>query len=214
MSVGVVVCAGTGYLHHLPAWWESVTALATPPDHVVIVTDDVAAAAMTVPAGVTCVVTQGSTPFVFADWLNAGFAACPTDWVAWCGVDDRYAPHALDGIDGTDADVVAFGFRYTTGQVWAEGAFTGTTVDAVVRNPIPCGSPVRRWLWEAHPFQAFPPHHIGGEDWLFWVQAVECGARFASTGRIDVTYDYGPEHYEPDYSEIRERIRGMVCDSA
>ena len=210
MSIGIVVCAGTGYLHHLPQWWQSVAALTTQPDQVVIVTDDVAAAAATVPPGMTCLVTQGPMPFVFADWLNAGFAACDTDWVAWCGVDDRYHPHALDGIADADADVVAFGFRYTTGQVWQDGAFTGSVADALARNPIPCGSPVRRWLWQAHPFRSFPPHHIGGEDWLFWVQAVQCGARFAATGRIDVDYDYGPDHYEPDYSEIRTRIAEII----
>jgi hypothetical protein len=213
VSIGVVVCAGTGYLDHLPGWWESVQGLTTAPDMVVIVTDDVAAATATVPAGVSCTIVAGSVPFVFADWLNAGFAACDTDWVVWCGVDDRYYPHALDGIDGADADVVAYGFRYSTGQVWPAQAFTGTAEDAVARNPVPCGSPVRRWLWQAHPFQAFPPYRIGGEDWLFWVQAAECGARFAATGREDVLYDYGPHHFEPDYMEIRSRIRGIVGQS-
>jgi hypothetical protein len=210
VSVGLVVCAGTGYLHHLPEWWASVQALTTQPDLVVIVTDDLAAASASVPAGASCLVTTGRTPFVFADWLNTGFAACDTDWIVWAGVDDRYYPHALDGIEGTDADVIAYGFRYTSGQTWTDGAFTGTAADAAARNPVPCGSPVRRWVWQAAPFQGFPPYHIGGEDWLFWAQAAANGARFATSGRIDVLYDYGPHHYEPDYGDVQARIRQIV----
>ena len=41
-----------------------------------------------------------------------------TDWVVWIGADDRFRPTALDGIERDDADVVALGFQYDTGQTW------------------------------------------------------------------------------------------------
>ena len=200
MSIGIVVCCSQKYAEHLPGWYESVQALNTQPAHIVVVTDTV------VPDfPCTTVLMQGA--FQFGAWLNAGVEVCPTEWVAWIGVDDRYRPHALDDIDRDDLDVVAFGLQYSTGLVWPSQGFVGTVQDALERCPVPCGSPFRRSLWTASPFVE---DHPLIEDWAFWVGLVKHGARIGATGRIDVDYAYGNHAPPADHHDLAARVRAWA----
>jgi hypothetical protein len=200
VSIGVVVCCSAQYAHHLPGWYDSVRNLNTQPAHVVVVTDSV------VP-DFNCTTVLMSGEFAFGKWLNAGVNACPTDWVAWIGVDDRYRPHALDGIERDDVDAVAFGLQYSTGLVWPSQGFVGDVEQALQRCPVPCGSPFRKALWAASPFVEDQPII---EDWAFWVGLVKHGARIGATGRIDVDYDYGDHHTIPDHSDVAARVRAWA----
>ena len=140
MTIGVVTVASDLYAHHLPGWAASVAALTTQPDQIVI-------GAQSVPVGLPLgTYTYAPLPgeFDFADWYNRVAEACDTDWICWIGSDDRYRPHALDDIERDDADVVAFGLQYDTGQVWLPGAVTAHDVLSLRANLIPCGSPIRR----------------------------------------------------------------------
>jgi hypothetical protein len=191
VTIGVVTVASDLYAHHLPGWAESVAALTTQPDQIVI-------GAQTVPVGLplgtyTYVPLPGQ--FEFAEWFNRVAEACDTDWIAWCGSDDRYRPHALDGIERDDADVVAFGFQYDTGQVWQPAPFTARDVLGLHSNLVPCGSPIRRSFWMTYPMSSqFGPL----SDWQLWAGAAALGARFATTGRIDVDYAYAGHVAPPD----------------
>lgn len=192
------------YWDWLPGWAQSVAALDTRPDDVVIVAGDPARA-----VGATAthlsharVVAAPSGEFQFASWLNAGVEACAADWVAWIGVDDRYRPTALDGLDDMPADVAVFGMRAGTWD--STTAPTIRELTAIDSNSVPCGSPFRRWLWERTPFQ---PHLAPFEDWAFYVGAAFNGGRFAPTGRIDFDYRMHDDTYtamEPTRTRIRE----------
>lgn len=200
MTIGVVTVASDAYAHHLPGWAASVAALTTQPDQIVI-------GAQSVPVGLplgtyTYVPLPGE--FDFADWYNRVVEACDTDWIAWIGSDDRYRPHALDGIERDDADVVAFGLQYDTGQVWIPGDVTAHDVLGMRANLIPCGSPIRREAWLQTPMLSrFGPL----SDWQLWAGVAACGARFAATNRIDVDYAYAGHHAPPD-----EPTRSLISD--
>lgn len=183
MSIAVVTACHS-YWEHLPGWAASVASLTTVPDTVVVATADADRAAAEIGDTLTDVqfVDCGDS-MTLADLFNPAIAHADTDWVAWLGVDDRYRPHALDGIERDDADVVAFGMQYGD-RVWAPQP----TVSGLLRltdNQVPCGSPMRRSMWEKMPLQArFTPF----DDWALWVGFARIGARFASTGRIDFDY--------------------------
>jgi len=202
MSIGVVTVASDLYAENLPAWAESVRALNTQPDQIVI-------ACQTVPVDLdldcTIVLIPADEPWDFATWWNRAIAACDTDWVAWCGVDDTYRPHAMDSIERNDADVVGLGFQYDTGQTWIPQA-DNAAIRAVEGNLIPCGSPFRKSLWQRMPIpQGFGPL----ADWAFWVGLAFINARFASTGRIDVDYSFAG-HINPPIEPTRTQIRDWV----
>lgn len=198
MTIAVVVAASDAYAHHLPAWAESVRNLNTPPDEIVVAAESLPD--LDLPSW-TYVPLDLST-LSFARLWNPAIAAASTDWVAWCGVDDTYRPHALDGIERDDADVVAFGLQYDTGQQWLP-TVTNADVRRVDANQVPCGSPFRRDLWRRMPI----PDQFGPlGDWGFWVGLAFIGARFASTGRIDVDYAYAG-HVNPPIEPTRTHMR-------
>ena len=191
MTIGVVTVASDAYAHHLPAWAASVAALTTQPDEIVIGVQSVPDA---LPLhAYTLVMLDGD--FDFARWYNKVIASCVTEWVAWIGSDDTYRPHALDGIERDDADVVAFGLQYDTGQTWQPPTPAARQVLALNSNLIPCGSPFRRSLWDAYPLQ----EQFGAlADWGLWAGFAAINARFATTGRIDVDYSYAGHVAPPD----------------
>lgn len=196
MTLGVVVAASDQYASWLPRWAASVAALSTKPDLVVV-----AAESDPGPLGIDYDLVIVTPPFSFARYYNAAIEACDTEWVAWVGVDDTYRPTALDGIERDDADVVALGFQYDTGQTW----LPGPTRESVLRmdgNEVTCGSPFRRSLWQAAPLREdFGPL----ADWGFYAGLAAHGARFAATGRIDVDYTYAG-HSAPPNEPTRTHI--------
>ena len=141
--------------------------------------------------------------FAFSDMMNLAFEHCQTEWISWVGIDDRYRPHALDKIDSCAADVLALGFQYDTGQIWTPANVTREQVLGMHANMIPCGSPVRRWLWERNTFdQRIAPF----DDWCFWIGTAVTGASYECTLDIDVDYAYAG-HKVPSDSLARATVK-------
>ena len=204
-TLGVVsVCHG--YPEKIPRWLDSVRALNRKPDQVVLVLWDGIDKSQIDLDGVTVVDWSGN--FAFSDMMNLAFENCHTDWVSWIGVDDLYRPHALDKIDSCQADVLALGFQYDTGQIWTPANVTGEQILSLQANMIPCGSPVRRWVWEKQPFeQRIAPF----DDWCFWVGTAINGATYDCTLNIDVDYEYAG-HWVPNDSEARATVLQYKID--
>lgn len=175
---------------------QAVNALTVKPDEIVLVTDGV------VP-NFHCTLVSTDKPWNLGDWYNLGFAVASGDWVVWTGADDRLRPHALDQVPTCQADVLALGLQYNTGQRWLPQQVTADQVLQVSQNLVPCGSPVRRSLWQGIPFQ---PQLYPFDDWAFWVGCAAQGATFATTHTIDVDYDYGPGHIDPPLEPTRTQI--------
>lgn len=189
-----------GYPEDVPGWIESVRSLNRKPDKIVLVLNIEIDKSEFDLDGLT--VVGWFDDFAYSDMMNLAFENCQTNWVSWIGIDDRYRPHALDRIDSCQADVLALGFQYDTGQIWTPSNVTAEQVLGLHANMIPCGSPVRRWLWERNPFdQRIAPF----DDWCFWVGTAVSGATYDSTLNIDVDYAYAG-HTVPSDSLARETV--------
>lgn len=204
-SLGVVgVCHS--YPHHIPGWLKSVRELNRKPDEIVLVLYNEIDETQYNLQGVK--VIKWYKDFEYSNMMNLAFEACNTDWIAWIGIDDRYRPHALDKIDSCEADVLALGFQYDTGQIWNPTPTNAEQILSLHANMIPCGSPVRRWLWEKQPFeQRIAPF----DDWCFWVGTAVNGATYDATSDIDVDYEYGG-HWVPNDSEARATVLQYKID--
>lgn len=204
-TVGVVsICHG--YPEKIPGWVESVRALNRKPDQVVLVLWDQIVLDDLDLDGIKVVGWSGD--FEFSNMMNRAIENCDTDWIAWIGIDDRYRPHALDKIDTTQADVLALGFEYDTGQIWSPTITHAEEILSMRANMIPCGSPFKRWLWERIPFdQSIAP----SDDWQFWLGTALSGATYDSTLDLDVDYEYAG-HWVPNESECRARLMQWLID--
>lgn len=181
VSIGIVTTVGT-YEAHLPGWCASVRNLNTKPDRIVVAAhhpDKVRRILAT--EGITAAVVAVKEEFLLSRYLNRAIAACETDWIVWIGVDDRYRPVALDGLDSLQADILQYGIQIGGDRKW----YGGKMSECDQYNPVACGSPFRRWIWKTHPFQE---HLFPYEDWGFWISAHYSGAKARMSGRID--YDY------------------------
>jgi hypothetical protein len=199
-TVGIITTVGT-YEKFLPQWCISVRGLQRQPDQIVIAAQN--------PEAVTTItkkelpqatVLEIKEPFQFGTYLNYAVEACETEWISWIGVDDRYRPQALNGIDIIDVDIYTFGMRLTDGREWHGGDID----EALEHNPIPCGSPFRRWIWESIPFQ---PELTPFEDWAFWVGAQHVGAVSKKTRRIDFDYRLHEDQIVPPMEPTATKIR-------
>lgn len=200
MTVGVIVPVGT-YEDFLPGWVASVEALERKPDRIVVCAMNPVKARDYLDTDLDVEVIKGPGEWHFGNYLNHAVTHCDTDWITWIGADDRYLPHALNYLDDADFDVVMFGMR-SNDLVWCGGEFR----NAMFYNPVPCGSPFRRWIWEKIPFQSsLTPF----EDWGFWVGAQHLGARAAKTNQVDFLYatHYRQVSYDVNAAEHAYRIR-------
>lgn len=198
-TVGVVgICHG--YPEKVNGWVESVWNLERKPDQVVLVLWEEIDQTKLNLDGIKIILWSGD--FAYSDMMNKAIQNCNTDWIAWIGIDDRYRTHALNILDYTDADVMALGFQYDTGQVWLPNKTNPEEILSMRANMIPCGSPFRKWLWEEIPFdQSIAP----SDDWVFWLGTALSGATYESTCDIDVDYEYAG-HWVPDEIQARARI--------
>lgn len=205
VSLGVVsICHS--YPEKIDGWLTSVRALNRKPDEIVLVLWNGIDLDSLDLQGVKVVLWDGD--FAYSDMMNLAFENCQTDWVSWIGIDDRYKPHALDKIDTCQADVLALGFQYDTGQIWTPTKTHAEEILALHANMIPCGSPVRKWLWERQPFeQRIAPF----DDWCFWVGTAVSGATYDATLNIDVDYEYAG-HWVPNDSEARATVLQYKID--
>jgi hypothetical protein len=204
-TVGVVgLCHG--YPEHIKGWLDSVRSLNRKPDKIVLVLYvDIKESTYDLD-GVT--VVPWFDDFAFSDMLNLGFEYCDTEWIAWIGIDDRYRPHALDKLDTCKADVLALGFEYDTGQIWTPANVTAEQILSLQANMIPCGSPVRRWVWNENTFdQRIAPY----DDWCFWIGTAVAGATYDCTLSIDVDYAYAG-HFVPCDVKARSTIAQYLQD--
>jgi hypothetical protein len=204
-TVGVVsICHG--YPKKIAGWLESVRNLNRKADEIVLVLWTGIDKSDLDLDGIKVIDWDGE--FAFSDMFNKGIESCNTDWISWIGIDDRYRPHALDKIDSSEADVLALGFEYDTGQIWTPTATHCEEILSMRANMIPCGSPFKRWLWERIPFdQNIAP----SDDWAFWLGTALSGAKYDATLDIDVDYEY-EGHWVPNDSECRARLIQWLVD--
>lgn len=204
-KLGVVAICHS-YPEKIAGWLDSVRALNRKPDEIVLV---LWSGIDTLLLDLNNVkVVFWDKDFAYSDMMNLAFENCKTDWISWIGIDDRYRPHALDKIDNCDADVLALGFQYDTGQLWTPAKTTGEEILSLIANMIPCGSPVRRWLWEKQPFeQRIAPF----DDWCFWIGTALSGATYDATLDIDVDYEYAG-HWVPNESDARSTVTQYLID--
>jgi hypothetical protein len=204
-SLGVVAICHS-YPEKIDGRLKSVRALNRKPDEIVLVlwtgieTEDLDL------DGVKII--SWDKDFAYSDMMNLAFENCKTDWISWIGIDDRYRPHALDKIDTCDADVLALGFQYDTGQLWTPANVTAEQILGLIANMIPCGSPVRRSFWEKQKFeQRIAPF----DDWCFWIGTALSGAKYDCTLDIDVDYEYAG-HWVPNDGEARATVTQYLID--
>lgn len=191
-TIGVITTVGT-YERHVPEWCRSVRALMRKPDKIVITAQDYEKVrSITAKELPQAIVIPGPGEFQFGTYLNTAIDACNTDWISWIGVDDRYRPQALTGIDIVDTDIYIYGMQIQNGPIWQGGDLER----ALQYNPAPCGSAFRRWIWEILPFQ---PDLAPFEDWAFWIGARALGATAKPTGRID--FDYSTHEQQISYPQ-------------
>ena len=196
-TIGIITTVGT-YERFVPEWAEQIAHLNTQPDRIVIA----AQAPEKVQAGLRGLdaeVIEGPGEFQFGTYLNHAVARCATDWIVWLGVDDLYHRHALDGLRESKADARIYGMRFGR-NTWTGGQ----PQDCLQYNPVPCGSPFRRWIWEQQPFD---PEIAPYEDWAFWIGAFYLGARFESSGEIDFTYRQHDSQLKYEEKVNAERVR-------
>ena len=114
-SIGVVgICHG--YPEKINGWVAAVRDLQTKPDEIVLVLWTGIDKTELDLDGIKVIDWNGD--FEYSNMMNFAIENCQTDWIAWIGIDDRYRPWALNKLKETDADVLALGFQYDTGQVW------------------------------------------------------------------------------------------------
>ena len=202
MSIGVVTTVGT-YEEFLPGWCQSVRNLRRQPDRIVIAAHHPEKVHRILKAEhLTAAVIPVKEEFMLSRYLNKAISHCHTDWISWIGVDDRYRPCALDGLDNLtgEADVFIYGMQLADGRQWLGGELD----QAIEYNPVPCGSPFRRWIWEKLPFQ---PELFPFEDWAFWVGAQHLNAKPVRSGRIDFDYAQHPNQRVPPLEPTATKIR-------
>lgn len=204
-TLGVVsICHS--YPEKIAGWLDSVRALNRKPDQIVLVLYNKIFIKDLDLDGVKVVFWDGD--FEYSNMMNLAFQNCDTDWISWIGIDDRYKPHALDKIDTCEADVLALGFQYDTGQIWTPANVTAEQILSLHANMIPCGSPVRKWLWEQQPFeQRIAPF----DDWCFWIGTALSGAKYDCTLNLDVDYEYAG-HWVPNESDARRTVTQYLVD--
>lgn len=204
-TLGVVsICHS--YPEKIAGWLDSVRALNRKPDQIVLVLWNKIFIKDLDLDGVKVVFWDGD--FEYSNMMNLAFQNCDTDWISWIGIDDRYKPHALDKIDTCEADVLALGFQYDTGQIWTPANVTAEQILSLHANMIPCGSPVRKWLWEQQPFeQRIAPF----DDWCFWIGTALSGAKYDCTLNLDVDYEYSG-HWVPNESDARRTVTQYLVD--
>lgn len=197
-TIGIITTVGS-YERFLPGWCDSIVGLNTQPDRVVVAAHNPTTVREHL-RGFDAEVVHVEQEFQFGTYLNAAVERCDTDWVVWLGVDDRYRPHALDGLHGLAADVRVFGMRLSDGREWHGHPFD----EIKQRNPVPCGSPFRRWIWDIYPFQ---PELAPYEDWAFWVGAYACGAICEPATEVHFDYAMHPQQIVPPHAPNAARIR-------
>ena len=202
-TIGIVAACHT-YLDFLDQWSAGIRGLHTPPDEIVI--------AATSPFEVIKAVddklpnyrvVKAEEPFGLGSYLNRAIQECETDWIVWIGIDDRYRPHALDGLKFVNQDVRAMGMQYGAGHYWIPQAVTAEKILNVSENLIPCGSAFRRELWLQQPFN---PDMAPFEDWALWVGFAALGATFTTSARVDFDYTNHSRQIVPPTEPTRSRI--------
>jgi hypothetical protein len=211
MSIGVVAVAyGEKYRAFLPRWMRAVTALETQPDQIMVVTDDIPSAMVTLGN-----VHLSSTVFKQARGtfhthpqvlVNEAIQAVRTDWICKMDIDDIIFPHALNALDeARDCDVWMFGIQLS-GQWLPARHVTRADVLRSPHNLVFSGSPFRRWVWERSQYR-----DMICEDWRFWIDAARNGARFQASPTIDYEYVIHDHNItlRVDMAEAERNVRGQ-----
>lgn len=98
---------------------------------------------------------------------------------SFCRVEPRPGP------DGTPSPPEVLGVWWTPNQPFDAGALRRS-------NYIPATTLIRRSLWERIGgwSRTAPPPEGAGEDWDFWLRALDAGARFVCVPEVTWSYRY------------------------
>ena len=213
MTISVITTCHT-YERFLPGWINSVVSLNKQPDEIIIAATrpDLVTDAIRPFDGFVKIVPAPEGPWVFANSLNTAIENATGDWIVWVGADDRYYPHALDKVEQTEEDILCIGLEFKGGS-WKRPIPVAPTREDILSirygNMVPCGSPFRREVWEANPFDpAYTPY----EDWAFYVKAAKEGFTFATTGTVDYEYAVHAEQQRPDEEPTIKMLLDYVND--
>ena len=189
MTIGIVtVAVGETYQNFLRQWAIAVANLATPPDQITIVVDDIPENATNMLDGIlgswkliTSTTQWVNHPQILA---NEAISVTDTDWICKLDVDDLIYPHALHPVNDCPADVCMFGINVNGNHHMIPPAVTAQQILDSPHNLLYAGSPFRKSIWEKTPgFQ-----DIIYDDWAFWRSCARAGATFQPTGTIDYLY--------------------------
>ena len=210
VSVGIVTsCYGPTYHRFLDDWSAAILDLNTAPDWITVIHD-----------GVDSNTRQRLDRRHDIVWIedtltahrqhpqvhvNEAIAQTFTDWILKVDVDDELLPHALDGWQKTQADVVSFGYRIDLAD-HPSRPISAQEIQRRTDNPIGSCSPFRRWVWETNHFA-----DLLYDDWAFWIQAAEAGATFTNTGRVDYRYRSHPQQMSRniDHAQAMREIESL-----
>lgn len=125
------------------------------------------------------------------EFLRAAVEHSASDWLVWCGLDDRMTPDALAVIEDGDAacaDIIACKCRTSAGDVlghWSlqELAFHGL-------NRMAPNSPFTRRAYERAG--GWPDVHF--HDWGLWLRMAKAGVKVLYSDHVGMNYDVGSNH--------------------
>ena len=203
------IAEGASYARFIPAWWDSVMAMSRKPDEIVIVINrlDYAKARGTVPPGcdIPVLFAELDEPFSTA-YFNEGVRAATSDWVSYCGIDDRMLPDGyldLHGADQVGADIIVAKIVLTDGRRW-HGLWDSSQLLNV--NTVPAHSPFKRQLWVE--VGGYP--NIRWSDWGFWLRAAKHGVNPYHALREIAIFDVGETHETMSGVSLDQETRSLA----
>ncbi len=198
MSVTVVsVIYGEGYEQWAGEWMDSLQAMVTKPDDVVLHRDT----------------RREHERYPQARLLDDVIRYhVRTEWVWVLNIDDLALPGGLDGLDNVGADVWLAGYRRSSGREVIPRAMTNADFLASQMNPYPSMSPFRRKAYlevDGYPV-------IGNEDWGLWRRMARHGGTWEASGRVHCIYrEHSNQRTLVDVNDENreEHLREVLADT-
>jgi hypothetical protein len=180
------------YSQFLPRYWAAIAAMDPLPDQVVIahnVNDycGVTDVPKDFPVPVKLVPVENGTR---QDFHIAAFGAVETEWMSFCGLDDRMLPGAykdLQSATDSGADICVSGIEMTNGRKIV-GKWSLDYIKPY--NCIPCHSPFTKRLWD----ELGPWPDLHWNDWAWWAKCWVNGVKAYESDNYVALFDVGTGH--------------------